>query len=87
MFSKRELSLTSSHFFAISVLVPDDFFDKAVESDKQFLDYLATIVKSGGVKGLETLTTLKVRDVPQRYHSYRKTDVLNFIPMHHAVLI
>ena len=42
------------------MLVPDDFFDKVVENDKQFLDYLTTIIAGKGSKGLEVLTTLQV---------------------------
>jgi hypothetical protein len=38
-------------------IVPDEFFDEKVESDKEFLDVAASLVNSSG---LEALTTVKV---------------------------
>lgn len=42
------------------VLVPDDFFDRVVEDDKQYLDYASAVVAANSPEGLEQLTSFKV---------------------------
>ena len=42
------------------MLVPDDFFDKDVETDKQFLDFANAIIDKEGGEGLEHVTSWKV---------------------------
>lgn len=43
------------------MLVPDDFFDKDVETDKQFLDFANAIIDKEGGEGLEHVTSWKVK--------------------------
>jgi hypothetical protein len=42
------------------VLVPDDFFDKEVEMNKQFAEFTAAVLIKEGSQGLEHLTYMKV---------------------------
>lgn len=43
-----------------SVLVPDDFFDKEVEMNKQFAEFAAAVLIKESSQGLEQLTYMKV---------------------------
>ena len=40
--------------------MPDEFFDRQVEEDKQFLDYASAIIAAQSAEGLESLTSFKV---------------------------